>query len=166
MTTAEFTDIIDTKVEEIIAHHGIKGQRWGVRRFQNEDGTYTSEGKNRYSKGLNRNVKERKATYKNRKNLSDEELQKKVRRYQLEDQLYDEVLKAQKQYPFTYQQIQSITDEMLKNTRKAEQAASSGKKILKVFKKKKNGDKTANEKTIEEFVDELMERLEEKELVR
>ena len=26
-------------------HHGIKGQRWGVRRFQNEDGTYTEEGK-------------------------------------------------------------------------------------------------------------------------
>ncbi len=28
-------------------HHGIKGQRWGVRRFQNEDGTYTSLGKER-----------------------------------------------------------------------------------------------------------------------
>ena len=25
-------------------HYGILGQRWGVRRFQNEDGTYTSEG--------------------------------------------------------------------------------------------------------------------------
>lgn len=29
-------------------HHGIKGQRWGVRRFQNPDGTLTSEGKARY----------------------------------------------------------------------------------------------------------------------
>lgn len=28
-------------------HHGIKGQRWGVRRFQNKDGTYTSTGKRR-----------------------------------------------------------------------------------------------------------------------
>ena len=25
-------------------HHGIKGQRWGVRRFQNPDGTYTEAG--------------------------------------------------------------------------------------------------------------------------
>lgn len=25
-------------------HYGIKGQRWGIRRYQNEDGTYTSEG--------------------------------------------------------------------------------------------------------------------------
>lgn len=30
-------------------HHGIKGQRWGVRRFQNPDGTRTEEGKKRYS---------------------------------------------------------------------------------------------------------------------
>jgi len=29
-------------------HHGIKGQKWGVRRFQNEDGTLTPEGKKRY----------------------------------------------------------------------------------------------------------------------
>ncbi len=25
-------------------HYGIKGQKWGVRRYQNEDGSYTSEG--------------------------------------------------------------------------------------------------------------------------
>lgn len=30
-------------------HHGIKGQKWGVRRFQNEDGSYTEEGKRRYN---------------------------------------------------------------------------------------------------------------------
>ena len=29
-------------------HHGIKGQKWGIRRFQNEDGTLTEEGKRRY----------------------------------------------------------------------------------------------------------------------
>lgn len=29
-------------------HHGIKGQRWGVRRFQNKDGSYTAAGKKRY----------------------------------------------------------------------------------------------------------------------
>ena len=31
-----------------LAHHGILGQRWGRRRFQNDDGTYTEEGKKRY----------------------------------------------------------------------------------------------------------------------
>ena len=27
-------------------HHGIKGQKWGVRRYQNEDGSLTAAGKN------------------------------------------------------------------------------------------------------------------------
>lgn len=30
-------------------HHGIKGQRWGVRRFQNRDGSLTSKGRVRYN---------------------------------------------------------------------------------------------------------------------
>lgn len=30
-------------------HHGIKGQKWGIRRFQNPDGTLTPDGKKRYS---------------------------------------------------------------------------------------------------------------------
>ena len=29
-------------------HHGIKGQKWGVRRFQNKDGSLTPAGKKRY----------------------------------------------------------------------------------------------------------------------
>lgn len=33
-----------------LCHYGIKGQRWGIRRFQNENGTYTAAGKERYAK--------------------------------------------------------------------------------------------------------------------
>ena len=29
-------------------HHGIKGMKWGVRRFQKKDGSLTSAGKKRY----------------------------------------------------------------------------------------------------------------------
>lgn len=31
--------------EEYIEHHGVKGQRWGVRRYQNYDGSLTDQGK-------------------------------------------------------------------------------------------------------------------------
>lgn len=34
-----------------LRHHGIKGQKWGVRRFQNSDGSLTAAGRKRYSDG-------------------------------------------------------------------------------------------------------------------
>lgn len=42
---------------DFLAHHGIKGQRWGDRRFQNEDGTLTEAGKARYGVGENKDWK-------------------------------------------------------------------------------------------------------------
>ena len=33
-------------------HHGILGQKWGVRRYQNSDGTLTNEGKIRYAQQI------------------------------------------------------------------------------------------------------------------
>lgn len=44
-----------------LAHHGIKGQRWGVRRYQNDDGSLTDAGKRRY------NISEAKDQYKQAK---------------------------------------------------------------------------------------------------
>ena len=31
-----------------LSHHGVKGQKWGVRRWQNSDGTFNEAGKKRY----------------------------------------------------------------------------------------------------------------------
>ena len=35
---------------DYIKHHGIRGQKWGIRRFQNKDGSLTQKGKERISK--------------------------------------------------------------------------------------------------------------------
>lgn len=35
--------------ETTLCHYGIKGQKWGIRRFQRKDGSLTAKGKKRYS---------------------------------------------------------------------------------------------------------------------
>lgn len=39
--------------EEELYHYGVKGQKWGVRRYQNEDGSLTNAGKKRYGTSEN-----------------------------------------------------------------------------------------------------------------
>ena len=40
-----------------LKHYGIKGMKWGVRRFQNADGSLTADGRKRYGSEDMRNVK-------------------------------------------------------------------------------------------------------------
>ena len=37
--------------EKYLVHYGIKGMKWGKRRFQNKDGSLTPAGIRRYSEG-------------------------------------------------------------------------------------------------------------------
>ena len=39
------------KNDDYLAHHGILGMKWGIRRFQNKDGSLTALGKKRASEG-------------------------------------------------------------------------------------------------------------------
>lgn len=41
-----------TYYKNTISHSGILGMKWGVRRYQNKDGTLTEAGKRRYSKDI------------------------------------------------------------------------------------------------------------------
>ena len=41
--------------ENYLVHHGIKGMRWGIRRFQNKDGTLTEAGKRRIQASSDKN---------------------------------------------------------------------------------------------------------------
>ena len=42
-------------MEYELYHHGIKGMRWGVRRYQNKDGSLTDAGQKRYDRDIREN---------------------------------------------------------------------------------------------------------------
>ena len=95
-----------------LRHHGIKGQKWGVRRFQNKDGSLTADGKKRYGADDYKNTLDKvnsagkivdevrkynnssqksndpdmeRRIRKSINNMSDKELQQRVQRLSMED---------------------------------------------------------------------------------
>jgi hypothetical protein len=65
--------------EDYLYHHGIKGQKWGIRRFQNEDGSYTEAGNKKRRIGFKRKMKG------NLDDISDKELARLVKRKENEN---------------------------------------------------------------------------------
>ena len=79
---------------EELYHWGIKGQKWGVRRYQNPDGTLTAAGKKRYGDGEGTDGSDRpdyapKAPKKSAGDYTDEELRAQINRMQMEKQYRD-----------------------------------------------------------------------------
>lgn len=78
-----------------LCHWGIKGMKWGVRRYQNSDGSLTPAGRKRYGDGgdSNSSVKGGKpgssSKLKSVSEMSDSELRAAVARLQLEKQYRD-----------------------------------------------------------------------------
>ena len=75
--------------ELVLTHHGIKGQRWGVRRFQTKSGGLTSAGRKRYGVGKDSDKKSAKkeeaSKRKSVSEMSDDELRRAIDRARQED---------------------------------------------------------------------------------
>lgn len=81
--------------ELILRHHGIKGMRWGIRRYQNEDGSLTAAGEDRYGKNYLNSDGSQSYSQRERKQYLKEQneiakLQAKSKHFQKLEQRYKE----------------------------------------------------------------------------
>ena len=124
-------------------HHGIKGQHWGIRRFQNSDGSLTTAGSKRYgygngSDGSSGNSKpsraERKSAKKEAKRKAINEYEKILldtkKAYAESDKIWDEAKK-------TYKSLGPNAIARIKEVRKAQKGEGSeaAKKYLELYDK-------------------------------
>ena len=111
--------------EDELYHHGVKGQKWGVRRYQNPDGSLTAAGKKRHNSD-------------NVNKMSNEELRQKVNRMNNE-QRYIELTKS------SSSSVSKVADDV-------ERASKTGGDINKVYKSIK-GDKNPYAKMANQGID-------------
>lgn len=127
-------------------HHGIKGQKWGQRRFQYDNGDYTPEGKRRYGFGLG--TKNRGAAYTNMKN---KKAQYKIAKAET---------KAKKEYKNSdeYKERKAKRDKMLKTGLKVAAGAAVAYGAYKLYSRHKD---TKEMKRVNAEIEKGRKRVEE-----
>ena len=86
--------------EHELYHHGIKGMKWGVRRYQNKDGSLTLAGKKRYAidsafEEYEREIEDIEKPYKRGQNLSKADMDREAA---VEKKFSDAVATAKREY--------------------------------------------------------------------
>lgn len=68
-------------MEYELYHHGVLGMKWGVRRFQNADGSLTSAGKKRYSTSELKNMSKQVGEYNRGKYLIRQKTNREISKH-------------------------------------------------------------------------------------
>lgn len=146
-----------------LTHWGIKGMKWGRRRYQNKDGSLTPEGKKRYGDDDPNESTEQKRErllkstnaqelYKNRNLLTTNELNDRLNRINTEQRLADLAAKDQKS---GFDRV----DKMLKVGRKINEVYEfTNTPVMKALKKQLGIDKAEDNIKKSLGVDEVLKK--------
>lgn len=120
-----------------LAHHGIKGMHWGIRRFQNEDGSLTNAGRKRYGAS-------EEAT--NKVKVAQEDYNKALKKYWNAN--YDELDGARKEFNAASRKLtwakEDYRDDIIQNKISGQQKISKHReKLINQYKEKGMNDDEA-----------------------
>lgn len=119
--------------DDYLAHHGILGMKWGVRRYQNKDGTLTTEGRRRaqvYGKNPLSTSAKKSPKKKKISDMADDELIQDNRRHALEAQY-------KKNHPEKKSKLQS-SKEAVDSGRQLANQMKNLNQVVKSTRKRKN----------------------------
>ena len=123
---------------DILAHYGVKGQKRGVRRYQNKDGSLTSKGQARYNRDKRENAAKKKE---NRIDLSEPDPKRWVR---------EDLERSKKTV--------DATDNLVKEMRKLEQSTTT-KSVPKRMDLSQMSDKEMRERINRELLERQYSQL-------
>lgn len=137
---------------DYLAHYGVLGQKWGVRRYQNKDGTLTAEGKKRVKELKGKDTESLSSNDKKLIEASKKEISDKLQRGKQEKE------KRKKQVENGKIKVEDMTAEEIKARMERIQLEKDYKTLISESKTK-DGDLSMGKRFSDKFKKSLVDKL-------